>query len=309
MKKPKNEAETKLLELAGEWNRDARARREKLRNKPKPAPSTEKPPAPSTEKPTDRRDIGDGSLFLRPPSKNWFIGYYRADGKRVKESTGTPDEKKANRILQDRLGERARGEVVETAKVKISKLYEDWLQWVTVNQNERGSRSVEELGWRWKHLSPVFGHLKASALSTPSLVAYQGMRQRAGAQNSTINRELATLRKLLYYGVETHRIKALPCTFSKLKENPARQDFIELAEFKRLADGATGWMRTFLELAFSYGWRKSEILSLRIQQGNFSTRTIRLNPGTTKNGEGREVAMTAKGRGTAPRGGKGPGEK
>jgi integrase len=54
------------------------------------------------------------------------------------------------------------------------------------------------------------------------------------------------------------------------------------------------WLRAFLEIAYSYGWRKSEILGLRVRQLNFANRTIRLDPGMTKNGEGREVTMTSK---------------
>ena len=49
-----------------------------------------------------------------------------------------------------------------------------------------------------------------------------------------------------------------------------------------------------LELAYSYGWRRTELLELRVRQVNFPNRTIRLDPGTTKNREGREVSMTPK---------------
>ncbi len=47
-------------------------------------------------------------------------------------------------------------------------------------------------------------------------------------------------------------------------------------------------------MAYSYGWRKSDLLSLRVRQIDLRLRTIRLDVGSTKNGEGREVAMTAK---------------
>lgn len=42
----------------------------------------------------------------------------------------------------------------------------------------------------------------------------------------------------------------------------------------------------------TYGWRISELLGLRVGQIDPDTRTIRLDPGTTKNREGREVTMT-----------------
>jgi integrase len=80
-----------------------------------------------------------------------------------------------------------------------------------------------------------------------------------------------------------------------LKEDNVRKGFVEDAQFEQLAAKASEpWLRTFLELGFTYGWRKSELLSLRVKQVNLPQRTIRLDAGTTKNGEGREVTMTAK---------------
>src|SRR6266705_1327975 len=52
------------------------------------------------------------------------------------------------------------------------------------------------------------------------------------------------------------------------------------------------WMRTLFELAYTYGWRHSELLGLRVNQVSIADRTIRLNPGETKNEKGREVTTT-----------------
>jgi len=46
-----------------------------------------------------------------------------------------------------------------------------------------------------------------------------------------------------------------------------------------------------LETAHNYGWRVSELLSLRVGQVDLAARTVRLDPGTTKNMEGREVSI------------------
>jgi integrase len=65
--------------------------------------------------------------------------------------------------------------------------------------------------------------------------------------------------------------------------------------FDRLAaDAKELYLRTFLELAFTYGWRSAELLRLRVRQVNLVLGTIRLNPGETKNDEGREVAIEPK---------------
>jgi integrase len=83
--------------------------------------------------------------------------------------------------------------------------------------------------------------------------------------------------------------------FPMLRENNARAGFVESKDFARLAAQAGElWLRTLLELAFTYGWRKGELLALRVRQVNCENRTIRLDVGSTKNNEGREVAMTPK---------------
>jgi integrase len=47
-----------------------------------------------------------------------------------------------------------------------------------------------------------------------------------------------------------------------------------------------------LEVAYTYGWRASELLNMRVSQIDLSSRSIYLNPGETKNDDARMVVMT-----------------
>ena len=49
------------------------------------------------------------------------------------------------------------------------------------------------------------------------------------------------------------------------------------------------WFRALVECGRTYGWRVSELLTMRVAQVDVSQRVIRLEPGTTKNRDGREV--------------------
>jgi integrase len=51
-------------------------------------------------------------------------------------------------------------------------------------------------------------------------------------------------------------------------------------------------MRALFECGHSYGWRHEELLDLRVRQIDLLAGAIRLDPGTTKNDQGREVSMT-----------------
>ena len=73
-----------------------------------------------------------------------------------------------------------------------------------------------------------------------------------------------------------------------------RTGFLEDNRYQRLVEHVSElWMRGMIEMARTYGWRKRELLKLRVGQVDLKARTIRLDPGTTKNRAGREITMTA----------------
>lgn len=47
-----------------------------------------------------------------------------------------------------------------------------------------------------------------------------------------------------------------------------------------------------LALGYTYGWRANELTELRLRQFDLGARAIRLEPGTTKNADGRTVKLT-----------------
>jgi hypothetical protein len=51
-------------------------------------------------------------------------------------------------------------------------------------------------------------------------------------------------------------------------------------------------LRALLGTAYMYGFRSGELLELRVHQVDLSRRTIRLDPGATKNNDGRIIKMT-----------------
>lgn len=241
-----------------------------------------------------RRQRGTGSLFRKLPSKKWTIQFFR-NGKRVREATGSTDYDFAKKLLRQRLHEIDRNEyLVRHGKpARVKDLFADMQGHKLANKKGR----KRELPGRWKHLEPAFGSMVAAEVTTDDIWRYIRHRQeKQNAANATINRELATLKRMFRLGFQStppkvSRVPHIPM----LKENNVRRGFVERAAFDTLTSNASKlWLRLFLELGYSYGWREGELLSLRVHQVNFAERTIRLDPGTTKNDDGREVAMTQK---------------
>jgi integrase len=237
---------------------------------------------------------GSGSLWLPPNSRNYQLVYYR-HGKVYRESSRTSDERKARRLLQRRVAEAAGDFFVapETRRIKVDELAEDMLR----DYKLSGRKSTSDVKTRYEtHLKPIFGHLPAATVTSAAIEMYAVDRQEEGAENGTINRELSALKRMFHLGKKRTppKVANIP-TFPRLAERNVRQGFVEDATYRPLAEATARvgvWMRAMFEVAFTFGWRYSEVLNLRVEQVNIANGTIRLYSGETKNDEGRVVVMT-----------------
>jgi integrase len=261
-----------------------------------------------------RRDRGTGSVYLPKGSSVYWCQYYMS-GRRVRESTKETDKRKATIYLNKRLQECAVGiRNVDADKVTVDTLMDTKL---TAEKNN-GSKSLEDMEADWRlHLKPFFGNMKGSRVTTALLNKYiehrkateivkfyklktgEIRRRNAGRfpANATINRELSLLRAAMYMGYEATppTVQRVP-HFPMLEERNVRKGFLTDEQYSRLCDECAKvglWLRVLLELGATLGWRRNELLRLRVNQVDLSAKSIRLNPGETKNDEGREVSMTS----------------
>ena len=135
-----------------------------------------------------------------------------------------------------------------------------------------------------------FGDLKAHSVGTDRVRAYTAKRIEEGAANATINRELAALKRMFNLGIQaekTHRKPYIPM----LKENNVRTGFFEHGEFVAFRGALPAYLEPVATFAYYTGWRKQNILTLKWNQVDLNARTVRLNPGTTKNDAGQIVIL------------------
>jgi len=104
---------------------------------------------------------------------------------------------------------------------------------------------------------------------------------------------VAALKRMFRLGQQCTPAKVLRMPhFPHLRENNVRKGFLEDSQYRKLVEGQELWFRTIVECGRTYGWRISELLSMKVKQVDLMQRVIRLDPGTTKNSDGREVFMT-----------------
>lgn len=157
---------------------------------------------------------------------------------------------------------------------------------------EVNQKSLEWAKFVDGHIRPMFGSMRAASVGTAVLARYVNRRRGEGAANSTINRELSLLRRAFNLGLNSEPpLVAVVPKIPRLAENNVRKGFFDHEAFVRLRGELPEHLRPVIMFAYSTGCRKGEILSLRWEQVDFSARVVRLEPGETKNDEGRTIPL------------------
>ena len=76
-----------------------------------------------------------------------------------------------------------------------------------------------------------------------------------------------------------------------LRENNVRKGFFEHEDFVAVRDALTQYLKPLVTFAYHTGWRREEILGLTWKQVDLREGTVRLEPGETKNRQGRTVYL------------------
>jgi integrase len=207
-------------------------------------------------------------------------------GCRIRQSCETEDRNQALSLLRQRQAELdQRGPLaLRTPKLTFDDLARDFIRDYEVNKKRslgKAKKSVE-------YLTQFFGGYRAVNITTQDVRAYIETRQRAGLANGTINRELAALKRMLQLAaraklLSTDHIPDIPT----LKEAPPRAGFFEPEQFNVLMKYLRPEVQPIARFGYELGWRLREITTLEWRQVNLVDGSVRLDPGSTKNGEGR----------------------
>ena len=231
-----------------------------------------------------------GRIYQQTGSRFYFMDYRDAQGVRHRESTRSTDREAAGRVLKVREGKVADGQPIlpRADQVKYDELAAD----LVTHYQTTGSRDETESGCRLARLRPFFTGRRAVDIRPALVTQYVAQRQAAKAANGTINRELAVLVRMLNLAYENDKLARVP-KIRKLEEAPPRQGFFERDQFEAVCRHLPPDLRVAAAIGYTFGWRmQSEILTLERRHLDLAAGTVRLEPGTTKNGEGRLVHLT-----------------
>jgi integrase len=212
---------------------------------------------------------------------------YSIGGKRIRESTLTTRHKEALRFLHQRLAERGRG----ISRRDLERVvYRDLQHLIITDYRKNGRRSMSRLQSSLKHLGTFFDSWRVVDITEDAIDRYVGERLDEGAAAATVNRELAALRRMFRLGDRARMVERVP-VFDLLTERNVRKGFIEEPEFAALCTELPPRQRPLAVVGYITGWRKGELLSRQWRHVDFDGGWLRLEPGETKSGEGRQFPL------------------
>ena len=217
-----------------------------------------------------------------------FLGFDES-GNKLRHHETVYGSKNDAKIRAGKLEEaRSQGRIV-SGRTTIGTLFDELLRNYKLNgQDSDGT----EAGRIRKSLRPFFGNMDANKLVDAHVSAYVDKRKSARAANGTINRELSLLRLALDLGIKsTPRRVAQAPNIHTLVESNARTGFLEPEDYRSLRDALPAYLKPLLTLGYWSGMRKGEMFGLRWEQVDLRERVIRLNPGETKNKDGRILPL------------------
>ena len=230
-----------------------------------------------------------GSIYRR--GCIWWIKYYQR-GRPFRESSRSPKISDAKRLLRKREGEAETGTL---SGFRADRVYFEDLAEDLVNEYQRNNR--KSLKWVRRrveyHLAPFFRGLRAEHITTDRVRAYIAKRQEQGASNGSINRELAAFKRMFNLAAQMTPPKVIRTPYiPMLKEHNVRKGFFEHKEYLALHRQLPSYLKPVLMFGYYTGARQSEILNLLWPQVDLSSRTVHLEPGTTKNDQPRTIPIT-----------------
>lgn len=178
---------------------------------------------------------------------------------------------------------------LQTERMQFEELVQDLL-------NEYQANDRKSLIWLRRrirrHLTPFFAGERVVNITSDRVRAYAVNRQQHNASNGTINRELAALKRMFNLAAKTTPPKIVRVPYiPMLKERNVRKGFFEHQEYLALRNALPNYVRPVLTFGYYTGARLGEILSLHWNQVNLASRTVHLEPGTTKNDQPRTIAL------------------
>lgn len=164
---------------------------------------------------------------------------------------------------------------------------ENLAQHLLLDYRMNGRRSIDSVEQSFEHLRAFFGDVDVREITYHRIVEYVSARLAKGRARATVRKELAALKRAFRLARREDPL-IVPPAFPEIRVQNARKGFIDGPRFERLRQAAQPHLRPLLLFLFLTGWRISEARALRWEQVDLEAGVVRIEPGESKNGDGRD---------------------
>lgn len=210
----------------------------------------------------------------------WHIDYTDANGNRIRQSAKTKDKKQAQE-LHDKL----KAESWRVAKLGDKPTY-TWQQAVVrYTQEQREKKSLVTDLYHIKWLDSYLGNKSLTDINKTLIDYIKSEKLKTGASNATVNRVLATIKKILNAAYkEWEWLDHVP-HFKMLTEPKERVRFLEHEEAERLLAELPEHLNAMVKFALATGLRESNITGLKWSNVNLLHKRAWIDANQSKNGK------------------------
>jgi integrase len=229
------------------------------------------------------RDRKNGCSKIKE-SPTWRIAFDHK-GRKYQLSSYSIKRADAVKLLKKKFAELGAGRPVGPDVDKTD--FETLATIITDDYKANRRRSLSKLKGKLNNLRRAFSRDLAGDVTADRITAYVATRQEEGAENATINRELAALKRAFRLAHRAGRVATMP-HISMLHEDNARTGFFEEDQFRAVLNHLPEHLKPVIITAYYTGWRTaSEIVTRKMYHLDLENGWLRLEPGETKNGKGR----------------------
>jgi len=228
------------------------------------------------------------SLFKR--GDVWWSYFYR-DGIRHQASTGTSNRRQAESI-EAKLKEEVNNQRFQLVEADPRMTFGE----LAARFVSSGSIRPHHL-YHLKFLLPFFSDFEVPRITKSLAEEFRKARHSSNPaiKDATINRDLSTLRHILYWGVDEQLLAANPLARMKMaRERRTRRHVLSIPEEVLLLSAARGHLYTMTLLALDTGLRRGEITSQRWEDIDFAQKVLFVTHSKTPEGESREIPLTGR---------------
>jgi integrase len=200
---------------------------------------------------------GDGCVFQKPGTRNWWIAYsFR--GHPYQESSESTNKKVAQKLLKKRLEEVKKPHFVDPAKEQRL-ILGDMLEVIRLEYERKQNRTFNSVQFAFKHLQEEFEFHRVIDITSDKISVYADKRWKEDeAARASVNIELTHLRHGFKLMFEKDMISKVPL-IKTLENNNARKGFIDVGDFNALLEKIEDTdVRDIVEFLYHCGWRSGE---------------------------------------------------